>query len=258
MRSRDHPRLRLDSGKTTTTARCDATTRGRDGCRPLHLPSSLLPSSSPLLSFSSPSPSPPLLPSSSLLPCSSSSPLLLLLSSPFLLQMLSTRPVGAHGNGRGREGPAGDALAGGVGHRRAWPGGGGGARPPGEAGDAAAPTTTALGGPGCCSGGAGTGRGPPPVARGWGGGGLRRRGDGAGAGERLRRRRGPAAAAGCGGERKGMRGARARGRAEWAVRVFRPGLCGLGLCRGPRSGLSANTKKNCFFPNFFLVANNNI
>ncbi|XP_066355045.1 uncharacterized protein [Miscanthus floridulus] len=150
--------------------------------------------------------------------------------------MLSARPAGAHRAGRGRAGPAGDALAAWVGHRRAWPGGGGGARPPGEAGDDAAPTTTVLGGRGCCSGGAGTGRGPPPAAQGWGGGGsgLRRRGDGAGAGERLRRRGGLAAAAGCGGERMGMRGVRARGRAEWALGSYKEGQVG-----GPKSVASA-------------------
>ena len=79
--------------------------------------------------------------------------------------MLSARPAGAHGASRGRAEPAADALAVGVGHRRAWLGGGGGARPPGEAGDDAAPTTTALGGPGCCSGGAGMGRGRATAAR---------------------------------------------------------------------------------------------
>ncbi|XP_066344608.1 virulence-associated membrane protein 2-like [Miscanthus floridulus] len=121
--------------------------------------------------------------------------------------MLSARPAGAHGASRGRTGPAGDALAAGVGHRRAWRGGDGGARPPGEAGDDAAPTTTAFGGPGCCSGGAGTGQGPPPAARGWEGAGYdgavtgrgRRRGCG-GEGDRRRREEGDAGRA---GERKG-------------------------------------------------------
>ncbi|XP_066354244.1 uncharacterized protein [Miscanthus floridulus] len=154
------------------------------------------------------------------------------------------------GRGRGHAGPAGDALAAGVGHRRVWPGARGAGR--GRASRGGGPPTGVAGGA----------RGRPGMRwpRGWA---IGRRGQGAAAVPDHRARRGTtrprrrrrsagraaapaargrggggaeaAAARGTGGgERKGMRGSRARGKADWAVSGDRTKMVGN---RSPRQVL---------------------